>query len=365
MSRTVAEVVEWYLLNDTQLTCAKGKIERERILRLLCVFTNSDGRLLGESPVSECKGQDLVEFLNAHWRHSALWTRRRICVSVKVAFNRAHQLGLINAMPFKAVKERGKCAIGRDISWEEFRALLRLSTPAIRRVLIFCRFSGARPGELMALEWHEIDFTGKIIVKYKHKTAYLGHGPRIIRLNEVCLALLKWLKKANTQEWVDAQIQYLDGTIAALSLPIEIRRHAIRKRDVLLAWQPSRFVFTNCFGGKWTTRALCKNIAQRRVKAGLPADVRLYSTRHGFATGAILNGVDVATLAELMGHSCILTTQKYVHVAGKRAHLNAAVNKAVKFGDSDGPAQTDMQQLIELLQANLKNGKPDTTNAQS
>ena len=65
-----------------------------------------------------------------------------------------------------------------------------------------------------------------------------------------------------------------------------------------------------------------------RAKAGIPDDCKLYGLRHRFGTEAILNGVDIKTLAELMGHSTTKMSENYVHLAGQASHLAAAMRRA-------------------------------------
>ena len=65
-----------------------------------------------------------------------------------------------------------------------------------------------------------------------------------------------------------------------------------------------------------------------RVVAGIAPEVKLYGLRHGFGTRSILNGVDLKTLSALMGHTTTRMTEHYVHVAGQREHLAAAMRRA-------------------------------------
>ncbi len=52
---------------------------------------------------------------------------------------------------------------------------------------------------------------------------------------------------------------------------------------------------------------------------------RLYDLRHTFGTRSAMSGVDLATLKELMGHSDISTTMRYVHPTPE--HKKLAVEK--------------------------------------
>jgi site-specific recombinase XerD len=55
----------------------------------------------------------------------------------------------------------------------------------------------------------------------------------------------------------------------------------------------------------------------------------MYGIRHQFGTMAVVNGVDIKTLSELMGHRSTQMTEHYCHLAGHQAHLAAAMQRAV------------------------------------
>ena len=56
---------------------------------------------------------------------------------------------------------------------------------------------------------------------------------------------------------------------------------------------------------------------------------RLYDLRHTFGSRTAMAGVDLPTLKELMGHSDISTTMRYVHPTPE--HKRAAVDKLEQF----------------------------------
>ena len=60
-----------------------------------------------------------------------------------------------------------------------------------------------------------------------------------------------------------------------------------------------------------------------RAKAGVPRDATLYGIRHQFGTMAVVNGVDIKTLSELMGqppHSAGEGGRRLGRVARPAAH---------------------------------------------
>ena len=90
-------------------------------------------------------------------------------------------------------------------------------------------------------------------------------------------------------------------------------------RDALKAHLHDRsadcpFLLCNRSGGPMGSTTLYRMFRKLLVRAGL-ADSGLtpHSLRHAFGTYLIRHGVDVATVAELMGHSNISTTSVYLH----------------------------------------------------
>jgi integrase len=161
-----------------------------------------------------------------------------------------------------------------------------------REVLHFLRLTGARPGEASKLEWTHIDLGAAVIVLAVHKASKTQRQkkPRVIPL---------------TQEVVDLLT-------------------AIRRRQ-----EPGPLVFRTHRGTRWNRCNLSLRMQRARAKAGIPAEVKLYGLRHAFGTRAIMNGVDIKTLAELMGHSTVRMTEHYLASLGDQAgHMAAAMKKA-------------------------------------
>lgn len=90
--------------------------------------------------------------------------------------------------------------------------------------------------------------------------------------------------------------------------------------------------------------------ARLRRKLGLPEDLCAYLARHGFGTRAILNGVNPAVVAELMGHTSLeMVSKVYRHLADQHEHLREAVEKinpsAMLAEASEGQAPRRSQPL--------------------
>ena len=66
-----------------------------------------------------------------------------------------------------------------------------------------------------------------------------------------------------------------------------------------------------------------------RAKLSHLAGVINYTMRHSIATQALVNGVGIAHVAELMGHvETSMVSQHYAHLAGNVQHMREAARKA-------------------------------------
>lgn len=286
---TCQQVIDWFVSRKTS-TSRPALVEIRRVLALFAAR-------YGPIAVDKLIGDDLVSFVESHQGVKAGNTVARWYRTIKQPFNEADRLGKITRNPFKPVRiPRGER--GRDLTPAEFSALLRRANPFFRRVLIFLRYSGARPGELRELTWAMIAWTATgavmtkaTVIKKKHKTSATQGTPkpRKIHLPLQLVKLLLWLKRNPSGE----------------------------------------FPFTNAHRAPYTISCLCTNLRRLRERAGFGKDVKLYGCRHMFGTTAILNGTDIAVLAELMGHTKTSTTEIYIHLAGKDEYLDDAVERAI------------------------------------
>ncbi len=108
-------------------------------------------------------------------------------------------------------------------------------------------------------------------------------------------------------------------------------------REALAAWldmRPSRpgagtaALFTSGRGTRMTTDALADVIDRITKAAGLEDEVTSHRLRHTFGTELTRSGVDIVTVAELMGHASLETTRLYTR-----------------------PSADDMQRAVDLLTA--------------
>ncbi len=247
---------------------------------------------------------DMDEWIRQNPAWQSDWTIKRNMDTIRIVFKWAAKSDLTSRNPFKdCTHPTGEN--GRDMTGDEFRALVRGTDAPFRRVLFFMRLCGARPCEMSRLgpehvTWPEKPEGYAVATLRKHKTSRTRRDkkPRELFLCPVLVRLLRWLMRG------------------------------IKTGE--------RF-FLNMRGGPWTKNALDLRVYRLRKRLGLAPDLRLYATRHSYATNFLLDGGDVATLQQLMGHTNPNTTARYIHLANQKAHFEKALNKSgPTLGRRDG-----------------------------
>ena len=281
---TVVSIIESFLTHFKRHYETRSFEERKRILQR---FAEAHGYRM----VAECRPFHLTQWLNANPQWESDWTLNTVVSVVKRPFEWACNEGLIENNPFRYVT-RSPGQPRRPITESEFQALLR-GAPGhrglrFRQVLIFSWFTGSRPGELAVLKWTDLDLETGMIVLVRHKTVKKVRRPRLISLVPAVVKLL-----------------------------IHLRKHS-----------ESEFVFVNERGNPWNRCSLSSRIQRCRQRERIPDDAKLYGVRHHFGTKAIVRGVDIKTLAQLMGHASTGMTEHYVHLVGERGHLVRSMRRA-------------------------------------
>jgi integrase len=92
---------------------------------------------------------------------------------------------------------------------------------------------------------------------------------------------------------------------------------------------PSGPMFRNLDGEPWRKDSL--NCRCHRLTRKLGFQVCCYAIRHTFATDAIVRGVDLVTISQLMGHKSLdMLHRIYQHVSRRSDHLREGLRKATE-----------------------------------
>ena len=107
-----------------------------------------------------------------------------------------------------------------------------------------------------------------------------------------------------------------DRARAAIKNWLEKRTDTLEHLFVSLSKQTSPLKEPKVIG-KITSRAVQRLVEFYRRKAGITKKITRPQIRHQFATDLLINGADLRSVQELLGHSNISTTQIYTHLTNK------------------------------------------------
>lgn len=161
--------------------------------------------------------------------------------------------------------------------------------------------TGLRQGELLALDWEHIDLKNKTIrIEKSVKEVYVYDDDEHKHI-ETIFQTPKTLNSFRTVTVPNVIIDVLKKEKSQKGLLFhDVEGNALKGKNISTKW---RKILKDC------------NIPHKKF----------HSIRHTYASMLLKNGVDVETVAELMGHSAINITQIYLHSSSKQKQKS--VNK--------------------------------------
>jgi integrase len=251
----------------------------------LQAFTDAYGR----NPAAEVKPLHVTRWLDDHptWKGA----RRHAVIAVKRAFSWADQQRVLSSNPLRTLKADRANRRTRVLTRDELAEILAAIRDRPFREFVGAMLeTGCRPSEVARVTAANVRLELGVWAFDQHKTSKKTDEPRIV---------------------------YLTPAMVELS-----RR--------LVALYPEGPLFRGPRGKAAFTR---QNIRCRfrRLREKLPhlRHFVCYNVRHTFATRALVNGVGVAQVAELLGHSSTeMVSKTYGHLADQVAHMREAARKA-------------------------------------
>ena len=174
-----------------------------------------------------------------------------------------------------------------------------------RAILETLYSTGARVGELVGLDWGDLNLT-EGIARFRGK----GRKERIVPVGHVAIDVLQ---------------EYREVSFEAAS----------KQQHSRISADP---VFINSRGGRLTARSVERIVAKhsRRLVGGR---VSPHTLRHSFATHLLDEGADLRAIQEMLGHASLGTTQKYTHVS--TGHLLEVYDRAHPRASMASEARVD------------------------
>jgi integrase len=206
------------------------------------------------------------------------------------------------------------------LSPDECEMLLAHASGVIREMILMALRTGMRQGELKGLQWAAIDWETRLVIvrhSYCDREKTIG-APKNNRTRSIPL---------------DADVYEI----------------LYRKR------RKTGYVFTNTKGQPFNHSSLTYHLERICKKAGLRR-ISWHVLRHTFASHLAMRGVPLNAVQALLGHSTILMTMRYAHVAPST--MRAAIEllsprrfMTSGFGQPVVNQWADEQERLDAIQA--------------
>lgn len=263
---TFKEMMERYVAERAPLKAAKSRLRDHAALgHLLPVLGEKLLAHITPKVMAHYKAQRRIE-------QAAPATINKELQLVRHAFNLAmREWEWCRENPMHRVSlEQVRNEVDRWLTSEEEDRLMAASSPWLREIMVFAMNTGMRQGEILNLQWQDVDFSRGTLIVMQSKNG----TRRTIPLNTKVYELL-----------------------------------AAKQAAAGLSRGP---VFKTPLGNLLQVRFLVREFCEARNRAGIP-DFRFHDMRHTFATRLVQRGVDLYKVQRLLGHKTNLMTQRYAH----------------------------------------------------
>ena len=251
-------------------------------------------------------------------RHVSASTQGLALNALAFLYNKFLELPLENANNFRRSKKQAKLPV--VLSPEEVQKLLHALRPPFRLMAGLLYGSGLRRIELLRLRINDVDKTMLQVRVWNGK----GFKHRLTTLApELLPAIDRQISKV--REYYDEDIKNPEYSGAWLPdalarkyryAPKEFGWHYLFP-SYKLSLEPGT---RNLRRHHLDETSLNKAIREARRQAGIMKEVTPHTLRHSFATHLLMNGADIRTVQQQLGHFDVKTTEIYTHVLKQGAH---------------------------------------------
>ena len=302
---------------------------------------------LGEIPLNRLTQNDLQQFY-ARLKNSGRKTRTecygeglsdrmvRMChATCRSALQRAVQDGLIRTNPAEGCKLPPKKAremqvLARD---ELQRFLIQAQAEGYYELFLLDLATGLRRGELLALQWDDLDFeTGVLTIS---KQVSLVRGKIVMSVPKTKSSIRKLVLPPAV---VQVLREYREGVHSRWMFQSPVLEDMPLNPGSVYDRLQLILEHANC------------------------KQVRFHDLRHTFATLALQNGMDVKTLSAMLGHvSAATTLDIYTHITGDMQRAAAAsIDRSIGKAEPREEAEPERKGIVDFQPYVGKKRKPGT-----
>lgn len=282
-------------------TYQRDHIKHQTYIKYKCCIRNYIEPVIGEKDIGEFTRRSIQDYINALKKTNGLHTRKTLSAStvnavlttLKLIFSYAVDFDMLPANPTERVRGAKRVA-ERDLkcfTLEEQRLIEEYcygKNDAYWFGIVLDLYTGLRMGELLALEWKDVDLDSGVISI--NKTVYISKDDNGT-----------WKEMTDTPK----------SRTSCREIPLPA--HMVAQLRRLRSCSDSRRIISRSDGTpldnkryRYTYNAMLEELGIRHIS--------FHSLRHTFATRAIESGMDVKTLSEILGHAnASITLNIYTH----------------------------------------------------
>ncbi len=152
------------------------------------------------------------------------------------------------------------------------------------------------------------------IENIKHRTILMLLYSTGMRVSEIANCTIADIDSKNMR------IKIVQGKGCKDRFTILSQQVLLELRAYYLIYKPKEYLFNGYRPGKrYSVRSIQHLMQKALTKVGLEnKNYTIHTIRHSFATHLLDNGTDLHTIKELLGHSSLQTTTRYMHLSAKR-----------------------------------------------
>ncbi len=288
-------------------------------------------RAIGDTSMEKITVRQLQEFINSLSKDGANEvngkplspkTVRHVLSLVSDIFAYAVRMGIVRENPCVRVvlpklvrKEKKIYTVEETVRLME---LLRKEPVKYRAFFFLLIYSGCRRGELLGLEWRDVDFAN-CLISIRRTSCYTPDRGTYTDTT----------KTEQSKRTLKLPQEVMD-------ILCELRDFQLRQADIFGdKWVESGRLFTKETGEPQHPNTSYHWLEKFCARNGLPF-YGLHSFRHLFASLLVGNGVDIVTVSGVLGHSAVSTTSNiYCHMLeDARVRASDTVASALQLSDS-------------------------------
>jgi len=204
---------------------------------------------------------------------------------------------------------RVKCRMAAQSISFFFRHVLKL--PYVVPSIIYPRTASKLPPVMSP---QEIKTLIDSIKNIKHRTVVMLLYSTGMRLSEIAALKITDIDSKNML------IKVVQGKGAKDRFTILSQQVLQELRAYYIIYKPKEFLFNGYRPGKPLSARMIEHLVQKSLlQVGLKSkNYTVHTIRHSFATHLVDNGTDLHTVKELLGHSALETTMRYMHLSTTR-----------------------------------------------